>query len=131
MVLLGTSEEGELKRLMQFSPFDHTRAPEEQDELEQCVECLAFSSSHPWLAVGRNDGSVFINTLDCTSPRSIFRTPQALAITRVACCVEGNVPVIVCGSVDGIIRIIDGRDGSVYKVILLFAISLRFCFITS
>lgn len=51
---------------------------EEEEDVANCVESLAMAPSHPWFAVGRNDGSMCIYEMDSTAPRSIFQSNQMM-----------------------------------------------------
>ncbi|WKY01034.1 hypothetical protein Q1695_015212 [Nippostrongylus brasiliensis] len=83
--------------------------------LESCVECVQFAAFNSWLAVGRNDGTLCIYETALATPRSIFRAPSPQAIVRTLWCMEDNTPFLCSGSVDGTVRILDARDGSLHK----------------
>ncbi|UMM21763.1 hypothetical protein L5515_003302 [Caenorhabditis briggsae] len=91
----------------------------EEEEMEEdvanCVESLAMAPSHPWFAVGRNDGSMCIYEMDSNAPRSIFQSNQMMAIVKVIWSMEGNAPYVTTGSIDGTVRVFDARDSSLVK----------------
>ncbi|CAI2349321.1 unnamed protein product [Caenorhabditis sp. 36 PRJEB53466] len=89
--------------------------PEEEDDVANCVESLAMAPSHPWFAVGRNDGSMCIYEMDSNAPRSIFQSNQMMAIVKVIWSMEGNTPYVTVGSIDGTVRVFDARDSSLLK----------------
>lgn len=64
------------------------RQEEEEDEdVGNCVESLAMAPSHPWFAVGRNDGTMCIYEMDSNSPRSIFQSNQMM-VSYIIFCVQ-------------------------------------------
>uniref|UniRef100_A0A1I7UZH2 WD_REPEATS_REGION domain-containing protein n=1 Tax=Caenorhabditis tropicalis TaxID=1561998 RepID=A0A1I7UZH2_9PELO len=88
---------------------------EEDEDVANCVESLAMAPSHPWFAVGRNDGSMCIYEMDSNAPRSIFQSNQMMAIVKVIWSMEGNAPYVTAGSIDGTVRVFDARDSSLVK----------------
>uniref|UniRef100_A0A1I7XJS7 WD_REPEATS_REGION domain-containing protein n=1 Tax=Heterorhabditis bacteriophora TaxID=37862 RepID=A0A1I7XJS7_HETBA len=117
--IVSTAQEGILRKLSTLSSLAVSATKKddemEEDAVDNCVECVQMAPSHPWLAVGRNDGSLCIYEIDSSSPRSIFRSPKNQAIIRALWSMEGIVPYLSVGSVDGYIRVFDARDGSLYK----------------
>ncbi|EFO90081.1 hypothetical protein GCK72_011139 [Caenorhabditis remanei] len=88
---------------------------EEDEDVANCVESLAMAPSHPWFAVGRNDGSMCIYEMDSNAPRSIYQSNQMMAIVKVIWSMEGNAPYVTTGSIDGTVRVFDARDSSLVK----------------
>ncbi|VDM69877.1 unnamed protein product [Strongylus vulgaris] len=117
--VLNTSHADKLTETVVFPPLSQSSNSEENDEehVENCVECAQFAPFNSWLAVGRNDGTLCVYETVSSAPRSVYRGPSAQAITRVLWSMEGNTPFLCAGSVDGFVRIFDARDGSLYKVL--------------
>ncbi|CAD6199911.1 unnamed protein product [Caenorhabditis auriculariae] len=121
--LLNTgSADNVMKKIALYPPPGDNSVPkpkdedmEDEDEVTNCVECAAMAPSHPWFAVGRNDGSLCVYEVDSTTPRSIFHAPEGQAIVKVVWSMEGNAPYITCGSIDGTVRVFDARDSSLVK----------------
>ena len=51
--------------------------------MANCVESLAMAPSHPWFAVGRNDGSMCIYEMDSNAPRSIYQSNQMMVSGKI------------------------------------------------
>ncbi|KAJ1349441.1 hypothetical protein KIN20_005015 [Parelaphostrongylus tenuis] len=115
--LLNTSQTDKLTIVLEFSALSEPRGEDKMEELvvETSVECLQFAPFNSWLAVGRNDGTLCIYETTSSTPRSTYTSPSSQAIVRALWSMEGNIPFLCAGSVDGFIRIFDGRDGSLYK----------------
>ncbi|CAJ0586121.1 unnamed protein product, partial [Mesorhabditis spiculigera] len=93
-------------------PEDPEMEVDEAEEIGTAVESLQFSALHPWLAVGRNDGSV-----------TVYDT-QTQGMTRFSATNEGGMAVcrlfwlgyrLLTASVDGRIRLYDVRSGQMTR----------------
>ncbi|ETN69747.1 Transcription initiation factor IIA, gamma subunit, beta-barrel domain protein, partial [Necator americanus] len=110
--VVNTSNVDKLVVTAVFRPLLEPSKENDEENVENCVECVQFSPFNSWLAVGRNDGTLCIYEIDSAAPRSIFRAPSAQAMVRALWSVEGSTPFLCVGCVDGFVRVFDARDGS-------------------
>ncbi|KAK6743180.1 hypothetical protein RB195_010443 [Necator americanus] len=110
--VVNTSNVDKLVVTAVFRPLLQPSKENDEENVENCVECVQFSPFNSWLAVGRNDGTLCIYEIDSAAPRSIFRAPSAQAMVRALWSVEGSTPFLCVGCVDGFVRVFDARDGS-------------------
>lgn len=115
--LLNTSHADKLTVMMEFPALSEASDADKVAEqvLEASVECVQFAPFNSWLAVGRSDGTLCIYETASNTPRSTYTSPSSQAMIRALWSMEGSIPFLCVGSVDGMVRIIDARDGSLYK----------------
>ncbi|CAI4231177.1 unnamed protein product [Auanema sp. JU1783] len=88
---------------------------EEEASITESVEAIAVSEKNNFYAVGRNDGSIKVYDVQHSSPRSVIRSPSGLAINNCLCVYRRDKTLLLAGSVDGTVKLMDPRDGAVEK----------------